>query len=139
VILLFERAYSGFFRLFVCLGGAAGCALGAPILSGAHQFSAQHENIGEGAGDEQAIGVFIEAAIAHFGQAEDTLDDTEGMLDFSAHFGFWRVLCFFHFINTALEAVAPVGEILRLGRTGADLVRLALLGAVAPDAGFLAV
>ena len=39
------------------------------------------KQIGQRAGDNEAMSVLSEPAVAHFGKAEDPLDDTDRMLD----------------------------------------------------------
>ena len=43
------------------------------------------KEIGHGAGDEQAMGVLIEAAVADLGEAEHPFDDANDVLDPAAH------------------------------------------------------
>ena len=45
------------------------------------QMAARHEQIGERAGDEQAVRVLVEPAVAGLGEAEDALDDEERVLN----------------------------------------------------------
>jgi hypothetical protein len=42
---------------------------------------ARHEEVGQCAGHEQAVGVFLQPAIAHLGEAEHPLDDPDRMFD----------------------------------------------------------
>ena len=46
----------------------------------AQEMPARHEQIGQRAGHEQAMSVFLEPAIAHLGKAEHPLDDPDRML-----------------------------------------------------------
>ena len=41
--------------------------------------------IGQRAGHEQPIGIFLEPTVTHFGETEDALDDQKRMFDFGAH------------------------------------------------------
>ena len=52
---------------------------------------AGHEQIGQRAGHEQAMGVLLQPAIAHLGKAEHPLDDPDRMLDPGPHFGFGAI------------------------------------------------
>jgi hypothetical protein len=45
---------------------------------------ARDEQIGQGAGDEQAMGVLYELAIAYLGEAEHPLNDLDRMLLYTA-------------------------------------------------------
>ena len=56
----------------------------------AQQVPACHEQIGERTGDEQAVGVLFEPAIAHLEEAEDPLDDPGRVLDFGSSFDLVR-------------------------------------------------
>ncbi len=60
-------------------------SLDARILLQSQQLTANHIQIGQGAGHEQPIGILHQTAVAHLGETEDTLDDEECMLDFGAH------------------------------------------------------
>src|SRR5215470_20403874 len=46
----------------------------------AQQAFANHKEVGQGAGDHQAMAVLRQAAVAHLGEAEDPLDHPNGML-----------------------------------------------------------
>src|SRR2546428_260324 len=50
-----------------------------------HQTVSNHVEICQRTGDEQAIRVFRNTAIAHLGEAEDALDDADRVLDSGAH------------------------------------------------------
>src|SRR5260370_8130654 len=69
---------------------------------------ARHEQIGQCAGDEQAMGVLFEPAIAHLGKAEHPLDDPDRMFDPGPHFGLGAVFRPFDLIHDAAVAVAAV-------------------------------
>jgi hypothetical protein len=51
----------------------------------------------------QPVMVLGDAPIAHFIDAEDPLQDAEGVLDFGSYSGFRRVLLFCNFIHIVLE------------------------------------
>ena len=51
------------------------------------EMPARHEQIGQRAGDEQAMSVLLQPAIAHLGKAEHPLDDPDRMFDPGPHFG----------------------------------------------------
>ena len=46
---------------------------------------ARHEQIGQRAGDDEAMRVLFEPAIAHLGEAKHPLDNPDRMLDFGPH------------------------------------------------------
>src|ERR1700692_2227711 len=50
-----------------------------------HQMAPRHEQVGERAGHEQAMGVLLQAAATDLGEAEHPLDHAEGVLDLGAH------------------------------------------------------
>lgn len=50
------------------------------------------EEIGQRAGDEQAMGILVEATVADLGEAEHPLDDADDVLDLAAHAGLGAVL-----------------------------------------------
>ena len=45
------------------------------------------EQIGQRAGDEQAVGILLQPAVAHLGEAEHPLDDADRMFDPGPYFG----------------------------------------------------
>ena len=59
--------------------------------SPAQQMPTRHEQIGEGVGDEHAMSVLFEPAIAHHDEAEHPLDDAEGIFDLGPHLGLGTV------------------------------------------------
>ena len=73
------------------------------------------EQIGERAGGEQAVRVFVQTAVAHLLETKHALDDAEHMLDAGAHLRLRPVLRPLNLINALLEAIAPVGEVERVG------------------------
>src|SRR2546430_17265514 len=81
----------------------------------AQQMSACHEQIGERAGDDEAMSVLFEPAIAQLGEAEHPLDDPDRMLDFGPHLRLGAVFRPLDRVHDAAMAVAPVDEVLRLG------------------------
>src|SRR5215469_14965821 len=64
--------------------------------------------------------VLLEPAVTHLGEAEDALDDPDGMLDFRPHFGFGAVLGALDRIDDAALSIPAVGEIPRPRRFPAD-------------------
>ena len=47
----------------------------------AYQMASRHKQIGQSAGDQQTVGVLVEPAIAHLGEAEHPLDDPDRLFD----------------------------------------------------------
>ena len=73
----------------------------------------RHEQIGERAGHDEAMSVLFEPAIAHLGEAEDPLDDPDGMLDLGPHLRFGAVFCPLDRVQDTAMAIAAVDEVLR--------------------------
>src|SRR5262252_4585395 len=69
------------------------------------------EQIGKRAGDNEAMSVLFEPAIAHLGKAEHPLDDPDGMLDFGPHLRFGAVLRALDRVHGTPMAVAAVDEV----------------------------
>src|SRR3954471_2314311 len=80
------------------------------------QMPPHHEQIGERTRGKQPIGILVQAAIAHLHEAEHALDYAEHMLDLRAHLRLGPVLRPLNLVNALLEAIAPVGEVQRVGR-----------------------
>lgn len=60
-------------------------SLGGLLPLQSQQSMPNHVQIGQRAGAEQAIGVFLQAAVAHLGETKDAFNDQERMLDFGTH------------------------------------------------------
>ena len=73
-----------------------------------HEMAARHEQIGERAGDEQAVRVLVEPAVADLGEAEDALDDEERVLDLGPDLRFGPVLRPLFLVD---DAVMPVNRL----------------------------
>src|SRR6516165_2463827 len=82
--------------------------------------------------------VLLEPAIAHLGEAEHALDNSDRMLDFGPRLRFAAVLDALHWVGDAAVTTAAVGEILHPRRFLADRAALTAIGLIAPDRGFLA-
>jgi hypothetical protein len=54
---------------------------GGSVLRGAQQSSTHQVQVGQRAGHDQSIPVLVQPSVACLGEAEDALDDEEGMLD----------------------------------------------------------
>ena len=104
----------------------------------AQQMTARHEQVGQCAGDEQAVGVFLQPAIAHLGEAEHPLDDPDRMFDPGPHFGLATIFRALDLINDAAVAIATIGKVLGLWGVLPDHCTLAAIGLIAPYPGLLA-
>src|SRR5246500_5379993 len=100
-------------------------------------MAARHEQIGQRASHEQAMGVLLQSAIAHLGKAEHPLDDADRMLDPSPHFGLGTVFPPLDLIDNTAVTVAAIGEIPGSGRMLPDHRSLSAIGLVTPHTGLL--
>ena len=107
-------------------------SLGGPRPLNPYQVMSCHEQICQSAGGEQAVGVLHQPLASHLREAEDALDDPDGMLDLGAHAGFGSVLRPLRLIDHPLVAVTPVGEVLCGRGMLLDDRCLAPVGLVAP-------
>jgi len=82
--------------------------------------------------------VLLEPTVAHLGEAEHALDNSDRMRDFGPHLRFAAVLGALHRVGDAAVTTAAVGEILRPRRFLADRGALTAIGLIAPDTGLLA-
>src|SRR6516165_3272264 len=89
------------------------------------------------AGHKQAMSV-LQPAIAHFGEAEHSLDDPDRMFDPGPHFGLGTIFLPLDLVNDAAVTVAAIGEVLGPWGVLADHRPLAAVGLIAPHAGFVA-
>ena len=95
--------------------------------------------IGKREVDNQAVRVLSDAAITDFRKAEDPLDHMERVLDPSAYASLGSMDFPLTFGKALLTCRAVMREICRSGGARTDRCRLAAIGRIAPDAGFLAV
>ena len=102
-------------------------------------MAARHEQIGQRAGDKQAMEVLVQSAIAHLGKAEHPLDDPDRVFDPGPHFGFGAVFRALDLIDNTALAVAAIGEIPGPGRALPDHRPLAAVSLVTPHPGLLPV
>ena len=97
------------------------------------------KQICECAGDNEAMSVLSEPAVAHFGKAEHAFDAPDRMLDPGAYLGLGAVFRPLDLIHHATVAIAAIGEIFGLCCVLADHRPLAAIRLVAPHAGLVAV
>jgi hypothetical protein len=64
-------------------------------------MAAHHEQVGKCAGHEQAMSIFVGAAVADHDEAEHSFDDVEGMLDLGLYLGLDAVLGPLGLVNDA--------------------------------------
>jgi hypothetical protein len=91
---------------------------------------ARHEQIGQCAGHEQTMGVFLQPAIAQLGKAEHSLDDADRMFDPGAHFGLGTIFRSLGLIDNTAVAVAAIDEIPGLWCVLPDHPPLAAVGLI---------
>jgi len=104
----------------------------------AQQVAARYEQIGQSAGHQQTVGVLVEPAIAHLGEAKDPLDDPDRMFDPGPDLRLGAIFRALDLIHDAAVAVTPIGEILSFWRVLPDHRPLATVGLIAPHSGLLA-
>ena len=93
-----------------CDDGLAGVTADTSRRLAAPETAARHEQIGQRAGDKQAMAVLVQPAIAHLGKAEHPLDDPDDVFDPGPHF---RVGAFFgplDLIDNTAVAIASINE-----------------------------
>src|SRR5215472_2934159 len=98
-------------------------------------MAARHEQIGQGAGHQQAMGILAEPAVAHLGKAKHPLDNPDRMLDPGAYLGLGSVFPPLDLIHHTAVAIAAIGEISGLWCMLADHRPLAAVGLIPPTPG----
>src|SRR4051812_14316649 len=98
-----------------------------------HQVCSDDEQVRQRADDQQAMLILGQAAVTHLLETEHSFDDAEHVFDLRTHSRFRPVLRPFDFIDTAPQAVAPLGEVARVGRMLTNNLSLSTIGLVAPD------
>ena len=76
--------------------------------------------------------VFPDASVAHPGKSKDPLQDAKRMLDFGPDSGLGGVLALGFLIHMVLVSGPAASHILRLRRSSANRLGLALIAAIAP-------
>ena len=77
------------------------------------------------------MSVFVETAVANHDEAEQALDDVEGMLDVGAHLRLRAVFRPLDLVDDAAMTIALVGEVESIGRMRFDHLGLTVIGLVA--------
>src|SRR6516164_4177503 len=103
----------------------------------AQQVAARDEQIGQSAGHQQTVGVLVEPAIAHLGEAKHPLDDPDRMFDPGPDLRLGAIFRPLDLIHDAAVAVTPIGEILGFWRVLPDHRALAAISLIAPHSGLL--
>jgi hypothetical protein len=83
--------------------------------------------------------VLGDAPVPHLVEAEDTLQDAEGMLDLGPYTRLTPILLFLYFIHIVLELCALTGHVLGFWSGLFDRLCVALIAAVAPHLALFAV
>src|SRR5262249_20155755 len=105
----------------------------------AQQTFPHDEEVRQGAGDDESMGVLRQAAVTDLGDAYDAFDHADRMLDFGPRPRLLAIRGRFGPAQDLLAARFALGEILRVGRTGAEHRRLPGVGGVAPHPALAAV
>src|SRR6516162_6909103 len=79
-------------------------------------MASRHAQIGQSAGHQQTVGVFVEPAIAHLGEAEHPFDDPDRMFDPGPDLRLGAIFGPLDLIHDTAMAVTPIGEILGFWR-----------------------
>lgn len=110
---------------------------GASLLS-EQQGSSHHEQIGQRAGHEQAIGILGDAAVAHLGETEEAFDHQKRALAFRPHPRFVSILGAFGIGQRPVAARLGLGKVAGLGRHASNRFGLPDVGRVTPHPCFIA-
>jgi len=94
--------------------------------------------IDQGESRQMPVMILQDAAIAHLGITEDTLQNAERPLHFCSNSRLSLVPALLVFIHALLGLHASIGHVLRLGRCRVDRLGLPLIAAISPDLVFLA-
>ena len=105
---------------------------------GWQQAFAEKVEIGERAGREQPVGIFLKTTVTNLREAKDMPDDAESMFHATADPEIYAITSALYLAYDALVTVTPVREVLRLRGMLSAGIALALVGRVARDPGLLA-
>src|SRR5262249_13664905 len=98
------------------------------------QSPADHVDVGQRGSDFHAVQVLGKTAIAHFLEAEHTLDHPDRVLNLGPHPRFGLILRPVHLVQPAATAVLTVDEVFRPRRSGTDHLALPLVTLITPHA-----
>ncbi len=101
------------------------------------QLPSHDIEVGEGAGDEEPMGILLQASVADLDEAELPFDHAEQVFDTSPDSGFGAVAFAICFTEWMAGVALVMGKVLGVRRVLQDGLRLPSIGAVAPYPGFL--
>src|SRR5712691_10351610 len=91
-------------------------ASGATLPLSSQQVTSRQVQIGQRRGHEQAMRVLGQATVTYFDEAEDALDDADGVLDLGPDPRLGAILGALFQRQVAVATPTPLGEVLRLRR-----------------------
>ncbi len=113
--------------------GLSRCRRGDRLASRRLELTADHVQIRERTGDQQAMGILGQAAVADLREPEDACDDADDMFHLGPDLGFGAVLRPRLRIEAAARPDSAVCPILRLRGHAPNHGRLPLVRPIAPD------
>ena len=123
-----------------CLNvGAQAPGSGALSLRHSQQMPSDHEQVGQGTGDEQPMGVLGQSPVTYLCKAKNPLDDTDNMFNLGAHAGFSTVGGPLVCRQRTVPGCFLLGEVAGLRRALTDNIPLSGISRIAPHARLLAV
>src|SRR5215831_12803244 len=106
-------------------------------LLAAQQMPSRHEQIGQCAGDDEAMSVLCQSAVAYLDEAEHPFDDPNRMLDPGAHLRLGAVFRPLSLVHHTTMAVAAIDEVARPRSAPPNDRPLTAISLITPHAGLL--
>src|SRR6266853_5599704 len=108
-------------------------ASGATLPLSSQQVTSHQVKIGQRGGHEQAMRVLGQATVTHFDEAEDALDDADGVLNLGPDPRFGAILGALFRRQVAIATTAFLGKVLGLRRVLPNQFLLSRIASVAVD------
>src|SRR6266705_2713135 len=128
-----REAKRAIFRPPDALWTAIAQASGATLPLSSQQVTSRQVQIGQRRGHEQPMRILGQAAVTHFDEAEDALDDADGVLDLGPDPRLGAILGALFRGQVAIATTALLGEVLRLRRMLPNQFLLSSIASVAVD------
>ena len=120
---------------FLRLRHAADTLARMPSSYWPQQHAPGHVEIDQAAGRKQAIGIFVQPAVAHFVEAEDPFEDQKWVLDFGTDFRFCPVFRFIRLGQRTVPRPLFVGKVRGGGSVRAQDLALPTISRITPHLG----
>src|SRR5208282_6264770 len=121
------------------LTGSGSRRSGKTLCRRVPQLLANHEQVHQGAGGKESVGILRQSAVAHLHEPELQLQHAEHVLYFGSNRRLGSVLRPLDFVEVVSMPIAAMGAVLRSRRTLVDDIGLPAIRLIAPHSRLLPV